>query len=143
MRATDSVVLLHDGPRLWLVPEDDGTMRAFRRPLPDDFRLDDPTYDWEDVFTFLPEEILIPVRGCATIALVPASSTGRPARVFAFEAKLPDELPPADGPLGPLVEARLGRTREYAQEGRVADPETLVALYAVAFERLKRGGRGR
>ncbi|MGX6449738.1 hypothetical protein ACVU7I_17005 [Patulibacter sp. S7RM1-6] len=88
MRATDSVVLLHDGPRLWLVPEDDGTMRAFRRPLPADFRLGDPAYDWETVFRFLPYEISMLVRGCATIALVPASSTGRPARVFAFEAEL-------------------------------------------------------
>lgn len=143
MELGDSVVVLHDGPRLWLPVDDDGLMRAFRHPLPDDFTLEDPAYDWEAIFTFLPEEILVPVRACWAIAVVPHGSTGRPARISSFDAELPSELPDPTGPLGRLAEARLGRVNEYAWQGRIGDPETLIGLLAIAHDRVKNGGRGK
>ncbi|MDX8152336.1 hypothetical protein SK069_12070 [Patulibacter brassicae] len=140
MTSGDSVVLLHDGPRVWLSQGDDGCLRAFRRPLPHADDPTDPDDDWERVFWFLPDEILIPVRATWAVAVLEAGSGGRPVRVSSFHTELPSAVPRAGGPLGRVVEARLGRVREYAAEGRVGDPETLVALFAVAHDRAT-GGR--
>jgi hypothetical protein len=143
MEAIDSVVLLHDGPRLWLNEREDGLLRAFRRPLPVGLTLDSPDDDWERVFRFLPECISEQARACWSIAFVPIGSGGRPARIFSFDAELPTDLPVSVGQLGHVVEARLGRVNEYSGEGRVGDAETLIAMLAVAHDRIKNGGRGR
>lgn len=141
MAGADSVVLLHDGPRVWLSEGDDGLLRAFRQPLPSDYSLQDPDYDWEEVFVFLPEEILVPVRACWSIAWLPAATAGRSARVFSFNAELPARLPGPSGALGPVAEVRLGRVSEYARDGRLGDAETLIALLAVAHDRASNGSR--
>lgn len=139
----DSVVLLHDGPRLWLVEDEDGLFRAFRHRLPDDFTFDNAGPDWEGVFWFLPDEIRAEVKVTWPIGIVPSGSGGRPARLFSFDTQLPEMVPAPGGPLGRVVEARLGRANEYAWEGRIADSETLLALFAVAHARVKNGGRGK
>ena len=143
MEETDSVVLLHDGPRLWLTEDKDGLLRAFRHRLPDDFTFDEAGSDWERVFRFLPDEIHAATRATWPIGVVPNGSGGNPARVFSFDAELPEGVPAPDGPLGRVVEARLGRANEYAWEGRIGDSETLLALFAVAHARIKNGGRGK
>ena len=136
----DSVVLVHDGPRVWLSEGDDGRLRAFRRPLPDAYDPSDPADDWERGFRFLPDEIRIPVRATWAIAVLGMGPEDRIVRVSSFHAELPTVAPGADGPLGRVAEMRLGRVREYAAEGRIGDPETLVALFAVAHDRAT-GGR--
>lgn len=129
---TDSVVVVHDRSAALLAADADGRLAGFRRDLPAAFDLDDPGYDWEDVFAFLPDELLAPAWEARVLAHVPAGSAGRPARVFCFGIDFPTGVPNPHPDLGRLQRVRLDDVDGLAREGRLADAETLLALYALA-----------
>ena len=128
----DSVVVVHDRSAALLAAAPGGRLAAFRHDLPAAFDLDDPAYDWEDVFAFLPDELLAPAWEARVLAHLPAGWDGRAARVFCFGIDFPTGLANPHPELGRLERVRLDDVDALARECRLADAETLLALYALA-----------
>lgn len=138
-----SVIVAYDdhGVVLGVTPE--GLLTGLRRPWLDTYhpRSND---DWEHVFGELPKDLMVPVTLAWLIGRLPTGSTGEPVQLSAIKLDaLRRPFPKPEDPeytacgydvLGHVVRLPVVHINGAVSGGRIADPETVALLYAVAHE---------